>query len=124
MMIFTNLCIKKGKITRTTAEIFIKVMSPFAPHLAEEIWEMLGKSPSISDQPWPLFNETYLIEEIFEYPVSFNGKLRFKIELPLNITTEEIEKAVLTDEKAQKWLAGKIPKKVIIVPGKIVNVVI
>jgi leucyl-tRNA synthetase len=124
MMIFTNLCIKKGKITRITAETFIKVMSPFAPHLAEEIWEMLGKSPSISDQPWPLFNETYLIEEIFEYPVSFNGKLRFKIELPLDLTISEIEKSVLQSEKAQKWLAGKMPKKVIIVPGKIVNVVI
>jgi leucyl-tRNA synthetase len=124
MMIFTNLCIKKGKITRKTAETFVKVMSPFAPHLAEELWEMLGQTPSICDQPWPEYNETYLIEEVFEYPVSFNGKLRYHIELPLDMNTEEIEKAVLTNDKARKWLAGKTPKKVIIVPGKIVNIVV
>lgn len=124
MMIFTNLCTKKGKITRETAEIFIKVLSPFAPHLAEEIWEMLGHAPSISDQPWPAYNQAYLIEDIFEYPVSFNGKLRFHIELPLNMSLPDIEKAVLTNEKSGKWLGGKTPKKVIIVPGKIVNVVI
>jgi leucyl-tRNA synthetase len=124
MMIFTNLCIKKGKATRETAETFIKVLSPFAPHLAEEIWEMLGNAPSISARPWPAYNKTYLIEEIFEYPISFNGKLRFHIELPLSMGTEDIEKAVLTNEKADKWLGGKTPKKVIIVPGKIVNVVI
>jgi leucyl-tRNA synthetase len=118
------LCIKKGKITRETTETFIKVLSPFAPHLAEEIWEMLANAPSISFQPWPVYNKTYLIEEIFEYPISFNGKLRFRLELPLNMSTEDIEKAVLTNEKADKWLGGKTPKKVIIVPGKIVNVVI
>jgi leucyl-tRNA synthetase len=124
MMIFTNLCIKKEKITRPTAETFIKIMSPFAPHLAEEIWEMLGNPPSVSDQPWPAFNPNYLVENTFEYPVSFNGKLRFKMELPLDMSIPEIEKAVLQNEKAEKWLSGKIPKKVIIVPGKIVNVVI
>jgi leucyl-tRNA synthetase len=85
---------------------------------------VLGHAPSISDQPWPAFNETYLIEDTFEYPVSFNGKLRFHLELPLSMSREDIEKAVLADEKARKWLDGKTPRKVIIVPGKIVNVVI
>jgi len=124
MMIFTNLCTKKGKITRETAETFIKVLAPFAPHLAEEIWEVLGHAPTIADQSWPAFNETYMVKDTFEYPVSFNGKLRFHIILPLNMSREDIEQAVLTDEKARKWLDGKTPKKIIVVPGKIVNVVI
>jgi leucyl-tRNA synthetase len=124
MMIFTNLCVKKGKLTMKTAETFIKVLAPFAPHLAEEIWEVLRHTPSISDQPWPVYNEAYLIEDKFEYPVAFNGKLRFHIELPLTMSKEDIEKAVLNDEKATKWLDDKKPKKVIVVPGKIVNVVI
>jgi len=124
MMIFTNICFKKGKITRKTAEIFALVLSVFAPHMGEELWESLGHVPSISDQNWPVYDESYLIEEVYEYPVSFNGKLRFRIELPLNLTNEEIEKAVLVHEKAQKWLDGKTPRKVIIIPGKIVNIVL
>jgi leucyl-tRNA synthetase len=124
MMIFTNLCTKKGKITMKTAETFIKVLAPFAPHLAEEIWEVLGHAPTIADQSWPTYNEDYLVEDTFEYPVSFNGKLRFHIVLPLSMSSEDIEEAVLADDKAQKWLNGKNPKKIIIVPGKIVNVVI
>ncbi len=124
MMIFTNLCFKKGKVTRKTAETFTLVLSVFAPHLGEELWESLGYTPSVSDQSWPIYNEDYLIKRVYEYPVSFNGKLRFRIELPLNLVNEEIEKAVLTHEKAQKWLDGKTPRKVIIVPGKIVNIVL
>jgi len=124
MMIFTNLCIKKGKVTRKSAEIFAIILSPFAPHVAEELWEIHGNSPSIAEHSFPEFDEKYLVEDVFEYPVSFNGKLRFKIELPLDLSNEEIEKAVLEHETAQRWLDGKSPKKVIIVPGKIVNVVI
>ena len=124
MMIFTNICFKKGKVTRNTARTFTLVLSVFAPHLGEELWESLGYAPSVSDQSWPVYNEDYLIEEVYEYPVSFNGKLRFRIKLPLNMINEEIEKAVLEHEKAQKWLDGKTPRKVIIVPGKIVNIVI
>jgi len=124
MMIFTNLCIKKGSVTRETAETFFRVLSPFAPHLAEELWEKSGNQPSISRQTFPESNDKYLQEDSFEYPVSFNGKLRFHIELPLTMSKEDIEKAVLNDEKATKWLDGKTPEKVIVVPGKIVNVVI
>jgi len=124
MMIFTNNCFKKGKVTKETAETFILVLSVFAPHLGEELWDSLGHKPSVSDQSWPVYDDSYLVEEIFEYPVSFNGKLRFRIGLPLYLSNDEIEKAVLEHDKAQKWLDGKIPRKVIIVPGKIVNVVV
>ncbi|KPK80699.1 MAG: leucyl-tRNA synthase [Bacteroides sp. SM23_62_1] len=124
MMIFTNICFKKGKITRKTAETFVLVLSVFAPHLGEELWQLFGHTPSVSDNSWPAYDESYLVEEVFEYPVSFNGKLRFRIELPLNLTNEEIEEAVLSHEKAQKWLNNKTPRKVIIVHGKIVNIVL
>lgn len=124
MMIFTNHCLKVGTVTRNTAETFTKLISPFAPHLAEELWEKLGYNPSISKEDFPVYDEKYLFEENWEYPVSFNGKLRFKITLPLDITDKEIEEAVINDEKAQKWLRGEKPKKIIIVHKKIINVVV
>jgi len=105
-------------------EKLIILLSPFAPHISEELWELIGKQYSISEAKYPVYDSKYLQESSFNYPVSFNGKLRFKIDLNLDLANEEIEKAVLSDEQAQKWLAGKIPKKIIIVPGKIINVVI
>lgn len=124
MMIFTNLCIKKGKVTRNTAENFALVLAPFAPHLAEEIWEILGNPPSISQRIFPQANETYLQEDSFEYPVSFNGKLRFKLTLPLSMQANEAEQAVKEDPQAKKYLEGKQIKKIIFVQGKIINVVV
>ncbi|MFC2125075.1 leucine--tRNA ligase [Bacteroidota bacterium] len=124
MMIFTNTCIKKGKVTKDTAGLFAKVIAPFAPHLAEEIWEGLDYSTSVTLQKFPDYNEDLLREDVFEYPVSFNGKLRFKLELPLNMETEEIEKHVLEHESSRKWLNDGSPKKIIIVKGKIINVVV
>ena len=124
MMIFTNLCIKKGKINRNSAETFIKILSPFAPHLSEEIWEILGHGPSIADQVYPQYDEEYLKENIFEYPVSFNGKLRFKLKLPLSMPDDEIRTEVITHESAQKWLKDGDPRKIIIVRGRIINVVV
>jgi len=124
MMIFTNLCIKKGSVNHDTASQFAKVLAPFAPHLAEEIWEIHGHSPSIARQPFPDYNEEFLKEDVCEYPVSFNGKLRFKLELPLAMPVEDIEKHVIEHESAQKWLAGDPPKKVIVVKGKIINIVV
>ena len=124
MMIFTNLCIKKGKINRRSAESFIRVLSPFAPHLAEEIWNILGNSPSIADEIYPEYDEDLLKEDVFEYPVSFNGKLRFKIELPLSMPEDEIRATVIGHETAQKWLKDGQTKKIIIVRGRIINVVV
>jgi len=124
MMIFTNLCIKKGKVNPETAMQFARVLAPFAPHLAEELWALMGGSPSIATQPFPDFNEELLKEDEYEYPVSFNGKLRFKLELPLTMPVEEIEKLVIEHESTQKWLNNAPPKKIIVVKGKIINVVV
>jgi len=124
MMIFLNMAIKKGKVTAETAGIFTKILSPFAPHIAEELWKMLGNRDTISYEPWPHVNEEYLREDVFEYPVSFNGKLRFKIELPVSLSKEEITKIVLDDERAKKWLGTGTMTNIIVVPNRIVNIVI
>jgi len=124
MMIFTNLCIKKGKVTRNTAQSFIRVLAPFAPHLSEEIWEMLGTNTSVALADWPLCDESLLVEDSYEYPVMINGKLRFKISLPLDMPAEEVQEKVLANEVAQKWSKGATPKRFIHVPKKIINIVI
>jgi len=124
MMIFTNLVVKKGKVTPKTAEAFIKVLSPFAPHLAEEIWSILGNRESIAESTWPPFDESLLQEDSHEYPVMINGKLRFKIVLPLDMEEEEIKKQVLAHETALKWTEGGNPKRFIHVPQKIINIVV
>jgi leucyl-tRNA synthetase len=124
MMIFTNLCIKKGKINKSTAGSFIRVLAPFAPHVAEEIWKVMGHKTSISKSDWPDFDGSFLKEDTHEYPVMINGKLRFKIVLPIDLAAGEVEKQVLDHETAQKWTEGKPPRKVIYVPKKIINIVV
>lgn len=124
MMIFINQATKKGKISRDTASTFIKVLSPFAPHLAEELWESLGNKKTIAYEPWPEFNEDYLKEDNFDYPVSFNGKMRFSIKLPVSMSKEEIIKTILADERAGKWIGDGTPSKIIVVPNRIINIVI
>jgi leucyl-tRNA synthetase len=124
MMIFLNLLYKKGRMTRDTALKFTLILSPFAPHLAEELWSLLGNNRSLAYEPWPEYNEAYLKEDSFEYPVSFNGKMRFKIELPADMSPDEVKNAVLSDERASKWTGPSGPANVIVVPGKIVNVVV
>ncbi len=124
MMIFLNLANRKGKVTRQTALIFSRILSPFAPHLAEELWSILGNNRTISFEPWPGVNEEYLRSDVFEYPVSFNGKLRFRMELPADMEKDEIVARVLADERSGKWTEGKVPADVIVVRGRIVNVVI
>jgi len=124
MMIFTNLVVKKGKITRESAEAFTRVLSPFAPHLAEELWSILGHKQSIALAAWPEYDDSLLQEASFEYPVMINGKLRFKILLALDMPDEEIRQEVLSHETALKWTEGKPPKRFIHVPNKIINVVV
>ena len=109
---------------REILEPLVILISPLAPLMAEELWENLGHQPSISFAPLPDHDEKYLAEDTFEYPVSFNGKMRFKIVLPVDISADEAEKAVLQAPQAQKWIEGKAVKKVIFVPKRIINVVV
>ena len=124
MMVFNNLAMKKGSVVKSTAETFVRLLSPFAPHLAEELWNMYGHDKTLAYEPWPVADESLLVENEFEYPVSFNGKVRFKINLPLDTPQSEVEKRVVEHQLAQKWLEGKNPKKIIVVNGRIINVVL
>ncbi len=124
MMIFVNTCVKKGRVTSETAGNFIRILSPFAPHLAEEIWHQLGHRESVSRAGWPRVEEGYLVEDTVEYPVMINGKLRYKLHVAADTPKEELEKMALEHEKAGKWIGDQSPKKIIVVPGKIVNIVI
>ena len=109
--------------SRSILEPFLVLVAPYAPHIAEELWEQLGHENSISTVAFPIFNDSYLIESTKAYPISFNGKMRFTMELSLDLSKEAIEEAVMSNEKTQTQLAGRVPKKVIVVPGKIVNIV-
>lgn len=99
-------------------------LSPFAPHITEELWHVLGNETTVCEAPWPRWNEEYLKEDVFSYAISFNGKSRYILDFPAEATNEEIEKAILEHPNSQKWIGGKTPKKVIIVPKKIVNIVL
>ncbi len=105
-------------------EPFLIILSPYAPHIAEELWEKLGNTTSIIQAQYPMAREEFLKEDNHEYPVSINGKMRAKVSLPLNLSKDEIEKKALEHDGLKKWLDGKTPKKVIVVPGKIVNIVV
>ena len=109
--------------SRSILEPFLVLVAPYAPHIAEELWEQLGHENSISTVAFPMFNDSYLVESTKAYPISFNGKMRFTMELSLDLSKEAIEEAVMSNEKTQTQLAGRVPKKVIVVPGKIVNIV-
>ena len=108
---------------RAILEPLAVLVSPYAPHIAEELWSALGHEGSLATVAFPKFEEKYLVESEKEYPVSFNGKMRFTIKLPLDLTAAQIEEIVMTDERTQNQLQGRTPNKVIIVPGKIINLV-
>ncbi len=105
-------------------EKLVILFASYAPHIAEELWHVLGNEPSVSYADFPEFNEEYIKENTFEYPVSFNGKMRFKIELPVDMGKEEIESLVIKDKRGERWVEGKQIRKVIIVPQKIINIVV
>ncbi|WP_318310580.1 leucine--tRNA ligase [Flagellimonas crocea] len=121
------ICVNELTAQKCTSKAILEplaiLVSPYAPHIAEELWSRLGHSESIAEAPFPKFEEKYLVESSKEYPISFNGKMRFKLELPLDMGKDEIEAAVMAHEKTKEQLQGRSPKKVIVVPGKIVNIV-
>jgi len=122
-MIAVNELTTQGCTSRAVLEPLLVLIAPYAPHIAEELWSQLGHDESISKTKFPEFEASHLIESVKAYPISFNGKMRFTIELSLDLSKDEIEAAVMADEKTQAQLEGRTPKKVIVVPGKIVNIV-
>ena len=116
---FQKLKTNKRKILEPLAIL----VSIYAPHISEELWENLGYSSSIEFEPFPKFEEKYLVEDEIEYPVSFNGKMKFKLKLPADLSAQQIEESAMGDERIIQQLAGNLPKKIIIVPKKIINIV-
>jgi leucyl-tRNA synthetase len=121
------ICVNELTTQKCTAREILEplaiLMSPYAPHIAEELWVQLGNENSVSVAAFPIFDEKHLVESSKNYPVSFNGKMRFMLELPLDMSKDAIEETVLADERTVKQLDGRSPKKIIIVPGKIINLV-
>ena len=109
---------------RHILEPIVVLLAPFTPHLSEELWHALGHNTTVCDAQWPDYNEEYLKEDSVNYAVSFNGKVRFNLEFPIDTPKEEIEKQVIAHENSAKWLDGKNIKKVIVVPGKLINIVV
>ncbi len=122
-MIAVNELTAQGCVSKKVLEPLLVLFAPYAPHIAEELWAQLGHSESITTAEFPEFDASHLIESTKAYPISFNGKMRFTIELSLDLSKEDIETAVMEDEKTLAQLDGRVPKKVIVVPGKIVNIV-
>jgi len=109
---------------RAVLSELVVLLSPFAPHICEELWKQLGNTTSVTQAAFPVFDDKHLVESSFGYPVSFNGKMRFKVNLALGMSVPDMQKEILALEQTQKYLEGKEPKKIIIVPGKIVNFVV
>ena len=122
-MIAVNELTSQKCTSKEVLEPLVILLSPYAPHIAEELWSKMGNTESISTAPFPVFDEKHLVENTKVYPVSFNGKMRFTMELSLDLSKDEIESAVMSHEKTLHYLEGRTPKKVIIIPGKIVNIV-
>ena len=122
-MIASNELTAQKCTSKAILEPLLIVLSPYAPHITEELWNRLGNDESISTVLFPKFEEKHLVESSKNYPISFNGKMRFTLELPMDMSKDDIEKTVMAHEKTIAQLEGRVPKKVIIVPGKIVNIV-
>ena len=122
MIAVNELAAKKCR-SKNILEPLLILIAPYAPHISEELWERLGNKNSISTAEFPEFDPSYLVETSKSYPISFNGKMRFTIDLPLDLSREAIEEAVMANKNTQLQLQGRIPKKIIVVPGKIVNIV-
>ena len=123
-MVCLNELTKLKSTSREVKEALVILLAPFCPHLAEELWHLLGNNTTVCDAPWPAFNEDCLVEDSVKMMVAFNGKARFPLEFPANVTKEEAEKAALADPQSAKWMEGFTVAKVIVVPGKMINVVL
>jgi leucyl-tRNA synthetase len=123
-MIATNDLRRLECSKRAVLEPLVVMLAPFGPHIAEELWQRLGHSASVCDAVWPTLNEEHLKSDTKEYPIQINGKLRATVELPTDVSAADAEKAALALEQVQKWLDGKPPKKVVFVPGRMINVVV
>jgi leucyl-tRNA synthetase len=124
MMEFVNGVYKAGRIGRSQAERFVLVLSPFAPHLAEELWEKLGHGQSLAYEPWPAADSSYLVQDCMEIPVQINGKLRGRVNVSATATQADIEVAAKNDPAIATHLADKTIRKVIYVPGRLLNIVV
>lgn len=122
MMIFTNEMTKAHERSRSVIEPFVLLLSPFAPHVAEELWSVLGHHPSVSQRPWPTFDPAMTVSERVTIPIQINGRLRGKIEVSIDAVREDIERLARTE--AAEWIQGKEPKKVIYVEKKLINFVV
>ena len=123
-MICVNELTKMKCRSREIYEPLVVLLAPFAPHIAEELWHVLGHETTVCDAQWPTWNEEYLKEAVVNYGVSFNGKSRYTISVPADATEEEVKHLALTDAGAERWLAGKEPRKIIFVKGKLINIVV
>ncbi len=123
-MIALNELSQLKSVNPQVMDMYTRVIAPFAPHVAEEFWHYLGHEESVVDAPWPEYDEQYLKEDMVKYPVSFNGKTRFTLEVPAGMDKKGVEQAALDAQESARWLEGKVVRKVIVVPGKIVNIVV
>src|SRR5206468_11490192 len=124
MMEFTNHLTRQAVRPRGVLRTFVLLLSPFAPHLAEELWHVLGDKETLAYEPWPTYDPNLLKADMIEVPVQINGKLRAKLQVPADIDAKALEQAALADEKIKGLLEGKTIRKMIVVPGKLVNVVV
>ena len=121
-MVFTNEMTKAEQRSRALLEPFVLLLAPFAPHLAEELWEVLGHHPSVSQEPWPIFDPGLTVSDRLTIPIQVNGKLRTKLDVGADATREQVEE--LARAQISEWLQGKEPKKIVYVEKKLMNFVI
>ena len=124
MMIFINEVFKVNKLPKSYAEGFIKMISCITPHLGEELWSLLGHTNTIAYEPWPTYDEAKCVENVITVVIQVNGKIRDKVEVDAAISKEELEKLALSTDKIKELLNGNTPKKVIVVPKKLVSIVL
>jgi leucyl-tRNA synthetase len=112
-----------GGLTRDQSHRFVRILAPFAPHVSEELWMKLGEQPSITQQPWPEYDGAQLVDESIEMPIAIKGKVRTHIAVPTDASSAALEKLALSDPKVAELISGKTVRKVIVVPGRMINIV-